>query len=185
MRITKIKRIVGLVKLFHQVGFDVSSAAIEMYYAQLAAEDKAEAETPMDIETKPNIKDSASRDPLSKLSVPGGEAMSRTYSVSSLKRKLEDAEEGRLAKHSRSTSYQSSPPSPIRSKSAGSVSSSTSAETGAAAHMKGSQATVTTNPDEPTVFVNGKPFPLSAITEEHHDLMTPEEYETYAMLTLG
>ncbi|PFH49896.1 hypothetical protein AMATHDRAFT_62164 [Amanita thiersii Skay4041] len=33
--------------------------------------------------------------------------------------------------------------------------------------------------DEPTVYVNGAPIPFSEITEEHHELMTPDEYTAY------
>jgi len=33
--------------------------------------------------------------------------------------------------------------------------------------------------DDPTVFVNGQPVPFSQITEEHQELMTPEEYTAY------
>ncbi|KAI0315706.1 TFIIE alpha subunit-domain-containing protein [Amylostereum chailletii] len=33
--------------------------------------------------------------------------------------------------------------------------------------------------DDPTVHVNGKPMPFSLVTEEHQELMTPEEYEAY------
>ncbi|KAJ3495823.1 hypothetical protein NMY22_g19888 [Coprinellus aureogranulatus] len=33
--------------------------------------------------------------------------------------------------------------------------------------------------DEPLVYVNGNPKPLSLVTEEDHDLMTPEEYTAY------
>lgn len=33
--------------------------------------------------------------------------------------------------------------------------------------------------DEPIVHVNGEPIPLSQVTEEHQELMTPEEYATY------
>lgn len=33
--------------------------------------------------------------------------------------------------------------------------------------------------DDPIVYVNGEPMAFSAVTEEHHDLMTPEEYTAY------
>ncbi|EIM89126.1 uncharacterized protein STEHIDRAFT_154810 [Stereum hirsutum FP-91666 SS1] len=33
--------------------------------------------------------------------------------------------------------------------------------------------------DDPLVYVNGEPVPFSAVTEEHQELMTPEEYTTY------
>ncbi|PCH35008.1 hypothetical protein WOLCODRAFT_139687 [Wolfiporia cocos MD-104 SS10] len=33
--------------------------------------------------------------------------------------------------------------------------------------------------DEPMVHVNGDPIPLSQVTEEHQEMMTPEEYTTY------
>ncbi|EJD39595.1 hypothetical protein AURDEDRAFT_116120 [Auricularia subglabra TFB-10046 SS5] len=33
--------------------------------------------------------------------------------------------------------------------------------------------------DDPDVMVAGKPVPFSQITEEHHDLMTPDEYTAY------
>ncbi|KAI0683872.1 TFIIE alpha subunit-domain-containing protein [Cytidiella melzeri] len=33
--------------------------------------------------------------------------------------------------------------------------------------------------DDPTVYVNGEPMPFSAVTEEHQELMTPEEYTAY------
>jgi len=39
--------------------------------------------------------------------------------------------------------------------------------------------------DDPVVYVVGKPMRLSQITEEHHDLMTPEEYEAYTTELLG
>ncbi|KAJ3486221.1 hypothetical protein NLI96_g4391 [Meripilus lineatus] len=33
--------------------------------------------------------------------------------------------------------------------------------------------------DDPIVYVNGEPVPFSQVTEEHQDLMTPEEYTAY------
>lgn len=33
--------------------------------------------------------------------------------------------------------------------------------------------------DDPTVYVNGEPMLFSAVTEEHHDMMTVEEYTAY------
>ncbi|KAF8740047.1 hypothetical protein AX14_008956 [Amanita brunnescens Koide BX004] len=33
--------------------------------------------------------------------------------------------------------------------------------------------------DDPIVYVNGAPVPFSEITEEHHELMTPDEYTAY------
>ncbi|KIY49460.1 hypothetical protein FISHEDRAFT_41590 [Fistulina hepatica ATCC 64428] len=33
--------------------------------------------------------------------------------------------------------------------------------------------------DDPLVYVNGDPIPYSQITEEHHELMTPEEYTAF------
>jgi len=33
--------------------------------------------------------------------------------------------------------------------------------------------------DDPIIYVNGAPIPLSKVTEEDHELMTPEEYTTY------
>ena len=33
--------------------------------------------------------------------------------------------------------------------------------------------------DDADVMVAGKPVPFSRITEEHHDLMTPDEYTAY------
>ncbi|EKM77423.1 hypothetical protein AGABI1DRAFT_130505 [Agaricus bisporus var. burnettii JB137-S8] len=33
--------------------------------------------------------------------------------------------------------------------------------------------------DDPMVYVNGKPVPYSQVTEEHHDMMTPDEYTAY------
>ncbi|KDQ06888.1 hypothetical protein BOTBODRAFT_167611 [Botryobasidium botryosum FD-172 SS1] len=39
--------------------------------------------------------------------------------------------------------------------------------------------------DDPIVYVVGKPMRLSQVTEEHHDLMTPEEYSAYTTEILG
>ncbi|KAM6503446.1 TFIIE alpha subunit domain containing protein [Amanita muscaria] len=33
--------------------------------------------------------------------------------------------------------------------------------------------------DDPIIYVNGAPVPFSGITEEHHELMTPDEYTAY------
>ncbi|THH00110.1 hypothetical protein EW026_g2364 [Hermanssonia centrifuga] len=33
--------------------------------------------------------------------------------------------------------------------------------------------------DDPTIYVNGQPIPFSQVTEEHQELMTPEEYTAY------
>ncbi|KAI0628573.1 TFIIE alpha subunit-domain-containing protein [Trametes polyzona] len=35
------------------------------------------------------------------------------------------------------------------------------------------------NGDDPLVYVNGQPIPLSQVTEEHQEAMTPEEYTAY------
>ncbi|KAG5220506.1 TFIIE alpha-domain-containing protein [Salix suchowensis] len=36
-----------------------------------------------------------------------------------------------------------------------------------------------TQDDDPLVYVNGKPIPYSRVTEEDHDLMTPDEYTAF------
>jgi transcription initiation factor TFIIE subunit alpha len=33
--------------------------------------------------------------------------------------------------------------------------------------------------EDPIVYVNGNPIPFSEVTEEHHEMMTPEEYTAY------
>lgn len=80
--------------------------------------------------------------------------ISRMDSVGSLnlKRKL-DLDIDTPNKHSRSTSYQSSPPS--------SISPETTPEAGK---------------EEVMVAVQGVLMPFSQVTEEHHDMMTPDEY---------
>ncbi|KAK2461270.1 hypothetical protein APHAL10511_006797 [Amanita phalloides] len=47
-------------------------------------------------------------------------------------------------------------------------------------HPNGSAELIPTDAlDDPTVYVNGAPLPFSEIAEEHHELMTPDEYTTY------
>jgi len=38
---------------------------------------------------------------------------------------------------------------------------------------------VTFADEDPTVYVDGKPMPFSQVGEEHHDLMTADEYTAY------
>jgi len=33
--------------------------------------------------------------------------------------------------------------------------------------------------DDPIVYVDGKPMPYSQVGEEHHDMMTADEYAAY------
>ena len=152
------------------------------YYANLEAEEKAsQAQTPMDV-------DGPAYDefglPLPRgvtLAVPAvSKTIDRTFSVGSLKRKLDlEDDSGNRNKHSRSTSYQSSPPSPLRSKSRDSSTASSTSGTW--------QASQETTPDgkDPVVMVNGVAIPLSQITDDHHELMTPEEYERYAEILMA
>ncbi|KAG8938728.1 hypothetical protein FRC00_014531, partial [Tulasnella sp. 408] len=164
---------------------------IAMYYDDMEAKDRAsQAQTPMDVDTKSSQPELGLplRNAASALAVPSGSSMHRTSSSGSLKRKLDltdyrDYDEGTPSKQSRSTSYQSSPPSPQRSRSAGSNSSNGSdSVTGfsTAAAIGGNKP----NLDDPMVNVNGVPMPLSQVTEAHQDMMTPEEYDRYVELVM-
>ncbi|KAG9041938.1 hypothetical protein FS837_011553 [Tulasnella sp. UAMH 9824] len=164
---------------------------IAMYYDDMEAKDRAsQAQTPMDVDTKSSQPELGLplRNAASALAVPGASSMHRTSSSGSLKRKLDltdyrDYDEGTPSKQSRSTSYQSSPPSPQRSRSAGSNSSNGSdSVTGfsSATAIGGNKP----NLDDPMVHVNGVPMPLSQVTEAHQDMMTPEEYDHYVELVM-
>lgn len=163
-----------------QVDPEEQKNSLLMYYANLEAEEKAsQAHSPMDVDEFGLPLPSGSRN---SLVIPvAGRTIDRTFSVTSLKRKLElEDDGGSRNKHSRSTSYQSSPPSPIRSKSRDS--SSTSSADG-----RTWQPSQETTPDgkDPMVMVNGVSMPLSQVTDEHHEMMTPEEYEQYAHIAFG
>jgi len=183
--------------------------SIEMYYARLEAEDRASAaQSPMDVDQTSRGDLSASSSVRNSTLAPLDAAINRTYSASSLKRKLaestaDEAASGSRLKHSRSASYQSTPPSqtltPSRGKSRDSNGSSQSSDTGnwhrpadgipESQRQDSSSVTVNGNnvskgpvlkPSDPVVYVAGAPVPLSEITDEHHELMTPDEYERYA-----
>lgn len=129
----------------------------------------------------------------------------RTYSFSSLKRKLEpdeDAEMGSASKkHSRSTSIQSSPPSdmlltpPIRSQSRNSNNSSSTSPGGSAAGWQGKDAggVAIAKPDtgaggggdEPMIYIQGVGKPLSQYQPGDYDLMTDDEVEAQTALLLS
>jgi len=100
--------------------------------------------------------------------------LDRTFSTSSLKRKLEeaDADDPRSLKHSRTVSYQSSLSEP-KSKSSPGLSEFPGLSEAALA--KG----------EPTVMVCGLPVLLSKVTEADHEKMTLDEYSIYAELVTG
>ncbi|KAG8901678.1 hypothetical protein FRB99_005172 [Tulasnella sp. 403] len=156
--------------------------SIELYYANLEAEDRvSQAHSPMDVE----LNGSTSRS--NGLAVPALDAaINRTYSSSSLKRKLDatdSRDEGSRSKQSRSTSYQSSPPSPT---SMTTPQRSKSMESGTSSLGGGDMRMTMPPPGEtssdPMVYVNGKPLPISQVTDEHHDLMSPEEYERAKLL---
>ncbi|KIO21819.1 hypothetical protein M407DRAFT_123303 [Tulasnella calospora MUT 4182] len=165
---------------------------IAMYYDDMEAKDRAsQAQTPMDLDAKSALPELGLplRTTASALAVPAGSSMHRTSSSGSLKRKLDmtdyrENDEGTPSKQSRSTSYQSSPPSPQRSRSAASNSSTGSDS------VSGGFSTATmlgaNRPglDDPMVNVNGVPMPLSQVTEEHQDMMTPEEYDRYVELVM-
>ncbi|KAG8889855.1 hypothetical protein FRB98_002208 [Tulasnella sp. 332] len=180
---------------------EVEKASIEEYYAKLEAE--SHAASPMDTDNTYNsdpLRPSGSSQS-STLTVPiASLGVDRTYSSSSLKRKVEfepDVEDGpRSAKQSRSTSYQSSPPSDmaptplLHSDSKGTNGSSNtspgSSTTGWRDKGGGAGgANEKADPSDPMVFVNGVPMPASQVTDEHHELMTPEEYEKFVELMMG
>jgi len=182
---------------------EVEKASIEEYYAKLEAE--TQAASPMDTDNTYDYdasRPSGSSRP-STLTVPMaslGVGVDRTYSSSSLKRKVEfepDLDDApRSAKQSRSTSYQSSPPSDmaptplLRTDSKGTNGSSSTSPGSSTTGWwdKGGGAAgpnAGADPSDPIVFVNGAPMPSSQVTDEHHDLMTPEEYEKYVELMMG
>jgi transcription initiation factor TFIIE subunit alpha len=158
---------------------------IAEWYAKLDAEasqtSEASGETPMDIESLY----------ASRLSVPP--RLQNSYSSSSLKRKLviEDGDVSmRSHKHSRSTSYQSSPASDtmvVRSRDSVPSSSHTSPTSSTAGWTASQQSTGAAgggDPKDPVVYVDGVAMVYSRVTEEHHDSMTPEEYQRYMDLYL-
>lgn len=162
---------------------------IAMYYEDMEAKDRAsQAQTPMDLDTKSSQPELGLplRTPASALAIPAATAVHRTSSSTSLKRKLDmrdsrEYDEGTPSKQSRSASYQSSPPSPQRSRSAGSNASSGSDSIGGGFSTS---VTIGGNKDDPMVSVNGVPMPLSQVTEEHQDMMSPEEYDRYVELVM-
>ncbi|KAG8993055.1 hypothetical protein FRB90_000803 [Tulasnella sp. 427] len=158
---------------------------LAQYYDDIEEKDRAsQAQTPMDVDSKPTRPELGLplRTPSANLAVPNASSVHRTSSSTSLKRKLDMTEyqeydEGTPSKQSRSTSYQSSPPSPQRSR--GSTASSGSDSGGG---LSSSMSKPGLN--DPMVSVNGVLMPLSQVTEEHQDMMTPDEYDRYVELAM-
>ncbi|KAG8992049.1 hypothetical protein FRB94_013410 [Tulasnella sp. JGI-2019a] len=184
------------------VDHEVQKASIAEYYAKLEAE--SQANSPMDTDNAYDYDGlrpgGSSRS--SALAVPmAGLTVDRAHISSPLKRKVDfepDPDDvPRSTKHSRNTSYQSSPasdmaPTPLlrsesRDTNASSNTSPGSSTTGGWRDKGAGIAIVVDDKRsrDPIVFVNGVATPLSQVTDEHHELMTPEEYEKYAELLMG
>ncbi|KAG8933682.1 hypothetical protein FRC03_011323 [Tulasnella sp. 419] len=176
----------GDAKPFLNDGEDLKNS-INMYYANLEAEsvDSTPAEMELD------YPGSGYDDRRNGLAVP---SLSTLSSSASYKRKRGESdaftsgenESLPSPKHSRNNSYQSTP---LRSKSRDSAVSSSghsgqSSQNGINANGDMGQENTNhnsymPNPKDPLVLVNSVGVPLSQITNEHHELMTPEEYEEY------